>query len=92
MRGLSTVGNYLWAESDGSSALVTSMLKDCERYSEEEEIRNAWVAAGRERSNWNVRTPIWLSYHLRTTLHRNDSLGMAASIESRFPFFDEQVI
>ena len=29
--------------------------------------------------DWNVRTPIWLSYHLRTTLHRNDCLGMAAS-------------
>ena len=30
----------------------------------------------------------YLQYHLRTLLHRNDSLGMEASIEARFPFLD----
>jgi asparagine synthase (glutamine-hydrolysing) len=29
-----------------------------------------------------------LSYILRTLLHRNDAMGMAASIEARFPFLD----
>jgi asparagine synthase (glutamine-hydrolysing) len=33
-----------------------------------------------------------LHYHLRTLLHRNDCLGMAAGIESRFPFLDLDVI
>ena len=33
-----------------------------------------------------------LGYHLRTLLHRNDTLGMAASIESRFPFLDSAVV
>jgi asparagine synthase (glutamine-hydrolysing) len=33
-----------------------------------------------------------LGYHLRTLLHRNDALGMAASIESRFPLLDTNVI
>ncbi len=33
-----------------------------------------------------------LSYHLRSLLHRNDCLGMAASIESRFPFLDEKLV
>jgi asparagine synthase (glutamine-hydrolysing) len=33
-----------------------------------------------------------LGYHLRTLLHRNDSLGMAASIESRFPLLDTNVV
>lgn len=27
-----------------------------------------------------------LNYHLRTLLHRNDALGMASSVEARFPF------
>jgi asparagine synthase (glutamine-hydrolysing) len=34
----------------------------------------------------------WLGYHLRTLLHRNDSLGMAASIEARFPYLDHDVV
>jgi len=33
-----------------------------------------------------------LSYHLRTLLTRNDRLGMAASIEARFPFLDHEFI
>lgn len=33
-----------------------------------------------------------LSYHLRTLLTRNDRLGMAASIEARFPFLDHGFI
>lgn len=31
-------------------------------------------------------------YHLRTLLHRNDTLGMAASIESRFPYLDHALV
>lgn len=33
-----------------------------------------------------------LSHHLRTLLHRNDCLGMAASVESRFPFLDTELV
>ena len=33
-----------------------------------------------------------LGYHLRTLMHRNDRLGMAASIEARFPFLDHDLI
>lgn len=33
-----------------------------------------------------------LSYILRTLLHRNDTMGMAASIEARFPFLDSRVV
>ena len=32
------------------------------------------------------------SYHLRTLLHRNDTLGMAASIEARFPYLDHALV
>jgi asparagine synthase (glutamine-hydrolysing) len=32
-----------------------------------------------------------LNYNLRSLLHRNDSMGMAASIESRFPFLDTKL-
>jgi asparagine synthase (glutamine-hydrolysing) len=40
----------------------------------------------------NVRSVEYLGYHLRTLLHRNDTMGMAASIESRFPFLDSDVV
>ena len=33
-----------------------------------------------------------LNHHLRTLLHRNDSLGMAASIEARFPFLNHDLV
>ena len=33
-----------------------------------------------------------LHYNLRGLLHRNDTMGMAASIESRFPFLDTQLV
>ena len=33
-----------------------------------------------------------LGFHLRTLLHRNDRLGMAASVEARFPFLDHDLL
>ncbi len=33
-----------------------------------------------------------LNRHLRSLLHRNDRLGMSASLESRFPFLDEDLV
>jgi asparagine synthase (glutamine-hydrolysing) len=32
-----------------------------------------------------------LGYNLRAILHRNDSMGMAASVEARFPFLDSRL-
>lgn len=34
----------------------------------------------------------WLGEHLPTLLHRNDAMGMAAGVEARFPFLDEELI
>lgn len=34
----------------------------------------------------------WLGDHLPTLLARNDAMGMAGSLESRFPFLDEAVV
>jgi len=40
----------------------------------------------------SARTQKLLGYHLRTLLHRNDRLGMAASIEARFPYLDNRLV
>ena len=34
----------------------------------------------------------WLGSHLLTLLRRNDALGMAASVEARFPYLDDEVL
>ena len=34
----------------------------------------------------------WLGEHLPTLLHRNDAMGMAASLEARFPYLDDEVV
>lgn len=34
----------------------------------------------------------YLHHHLRVLLHRNDTMGMEGSIESRFPFLDHKVV
>ena len=33
----------------------------------------------------------YMHHHLRTLLHRNDTMGMAGSIEARFPFLDHRL-
>lgn len=38
------------------------------------------------------RVLTWLGEHLLTLLHRNDAMGMAAGVEARFPYLDEDVV
>jgi asparagine synthase (glutamine-hydrolysing) len=35
---------------------------------------------------------VWLGEHLATLLQRNDAMGMAASVEARFPYLDERLV
>lgn len=39
-----------------------------------------------------LRSLTLLGYHLRSLLHRNDALGMASSVEARFPFLDHPLV
>ena len=48
--------------------------------------------SGRTVRDHDLTSLYQLSYHLRTLLHRNDCLGMAASIEARFPFLDSRLV
>jgi asparagine synthase (glutamine-hydrolysing) len=43
-------------------------------------------------SDHDIKSLDLLNYNLRSLLHRNDSMGMAASIESRFPFLDSRLV
>ncbi len=56
------------------------------------ENRKLRDAAGAPLADPDLKTLDFLGYHLQTLLHRNDTLGMAASIESRFPILDTAVV
>lgn len=91
VRRIPMIGKYMSAgDSPGDQAMV-SMLNGFERELEIQQIDTDWTRMTKTKPTLNTRTLHWLSYHLRTTLHRNDALGMAASIEARFPYLDETV-
>jgi asparagine synthase (glutamine-hydrolysing) len=75
-------------QPDLASPLHNRFEVDLEQFA----IRRLKDAAGRPISADDQKTLIALGYHLRTLLHRNDTIGMAASIESRFPFLDRGVV
>jgi asparagine synthase (glutamine-hydrolysing) len=58
----------------------------------EEIRRDVQRKSGRIPTDRELVTLYQLGYHLRTLLHRNDALGMAASIEARFPFLDASLV
>jgi len=55
-------------------------------------IKEIQVSSGCRPNGKEMKTIKLLGYHLRSLLHRNDSLGMAASIEARFPFLGHDVV
>ena len=60
---------------------------------EQQQIRTELTRRmGRAPAASELVTLYQLGYNLRTLLHRNDSLGMAASIEARFPFLDTRLV
>lgn len=86
------VGKLLGRAMDDPPDLVTGMLSGFERETEREMLEHEYRQRRGKDVDWNFRTLLWLGYHLRTTLHRNDCLGMAASVEARFPFLDERIV
>jgi asparagine synthase (glutamine-hydrolysing) len=79
------------AETPGydTDAIVSRADNRFEADVDAEEIRSdLWRKSGRTPTERELVTLDQLGYHLRTLLHRNDALGMAASIEARFPFLD----
>jgi asparagine synthase (glutamine-hydrolysing) len=76
-----------------SEDLVCGLHNRFERGVENEDIRTQVERnSGRKIAQRDLTSLYELSYHLRTLLHRNDCLGMAASIEARFPFLDSRLV
>ena len=77
-------------------ALVSALHNRFETVSESVELRRRLLNSNHSNCARNcldvLKTMDLLNYNLRTLLHRNDSAGMAASIESRFPFLDSRLV
>lgn len=92
VRSVPQVGRILWPWDEERGETIKAVFSGFEA---EHDIRAARTAAAAQPvaiPEGNVRSVEYLGYHLRTLLHRNDTLGMAASIESRFPFLDLDVV
>jgi asparagine synthase (glutamine-hydrolysing) len=72
--------------------LLTSMLEHFDIESEHES-NEMFLSAIDATDRWRVLQSLDLmNSNLRALLHRNDAMGMAASIESRFPYLDSELI
>jgi asparagine synthase (glutamine-hydrolysing) len=87
----SRIGRRLFRQAPEADLLV-GVLSGFERESEETALTEAHLERCPGSCSDDAKTLHLLGYHLRTLLHRNDRLGMAASIEARFPFLDEAVV
>ena len=91
IRSIPLIGPALWP-LDERGALICSALKQFEQQVDEDRARRVWRERGGRDLDGNEMTLEQLSNYIRTLLHRNDRMGMASSIEARFPFLDEQVV
>jgi asparagine synthase (glutamine-hydrolysing) len=91
LRALAQTSRRVYKGPD--SVPLTSIPYRREREVEHEEIRgHIRSLVGRPIDDNEVISLDLISDILRTLLHRNDCLGMAASIESRFPFLDSRLV
>jgi len=92
IRSIPRLGKLLAPGESPTKLLVTDMLNGFERPIEEADLNKAHADANGKRDSKNALTLELLTYHLRTILHRNDSMGMSASIEARFPYLSESFV
>lgn len=93
VRKLPEIGNILWPQEDHIATTVKDVLSRCEVADTNSRIQSTISAfAPHGASAHHAWTLDYLHQHLRILLQRNDTMGMAASIESRFPFLDHKVV
>lgn len=91
IRRVPLFGDQLWPSGNGVQGLVGQMLGQFEGPLHRKNIAERYRARMGREPDRNILTLEQLGRHLCTLLHRNDTMGMAASIEARFPFLDEEL-
>jgi asparagine synthase (glutamine-hydrolysing) len=93
VHGIPGVGRLLWPGEGEAHQTVRSLLNRREIEDDRIEARLAAATIGPSRvSERDLWTMDYMGHHLRALLHRNDTMGMSASIEARFPFLDHDVV
>jgi asparagine synthase (glutamine-hydrolysing) len=77
--------------SDARERDLADISEDYERRRSAESSLAAYAFAGRQAPRLAAGLGM-LTGHLLSLLHRNDRMGMATSVESRFPYLDEDVV
>lgn len=87
------LGKILWPERPTGHEVARDLFNRREVADDRMRARSAFASLDTNAADRGHLTSIdYLEYHLRTLLHRNDTQGMEASIESRFPFLDHDVV
>jgi asparagine synthase (glutamine-hydrolysing) len=84
------VGNILWRTPAGAEPPLGKLIVG----GFEEDALPEFAAAALDSGDAETQRIAFqlLGYHLRTLLMRNDRLGMAASIEARFPYLEHELV
>ncbi|WP_299616433.1 asparagine synthase (glutamine-hydrolyzing) [Pelagibius sp.] len=92
VRRVPMIGDQLWPAHDKMHALIGQMLGQFEGPRRQRRVWARYRELTGKEPDRNIQTLEQLGFHLRTLLHRNDTMGMTASIEARFPFLDERLV
>lgn len=92
VRRIPAIGTILLPEQQLNAMKVRNILNGREMLDDLNKVSDALslsrAAARDPRMRWTLD---YMHHHLRTLLHRNDTMGMAASIEARFPFLENRI-
>jgi asparagine synthase (glutamine-hydrolysing) len=87
------LSKILFSQTRKDILLHQSFFERFDRHDEEKNLLQELTQAnGGSFDSKSFKTFSLLTFHLRSLLHRNDALGMASSIEARFPFLDHDVV
>lgn len=93
VRKMPGVGEILAPQFGDGGSHVREAFTRCEIADDNTRVRQAVLSMSMHGASihhaWTLE---YLHHHLRILLHRNDTMGMASSIESRFPFLDHGVV
>jgi asparagine synthase (glutamine-hydrolysing) len=92
MERIPVIGQHLFNKRHEFPGIVPDMLGQFEKTLDRRKAREVYTQALNKPADLNVRSLDLLRDHLVTLLHRNDTMGMSAGIEARFPFLDEALI
>jgi asparagine synthase (glutamine-hydrolysing) len=83
------IGQNLWNSDGRTGLLIGAALTGFEREMDANQIRQAAAQSGLGADRSSTVTLEEFAFLLRRLLHRNDAMGMAASVEARFPMLYE---